>query len=87
MLSAECKRLRVCFCLTVTLCLPYIVLAVMCIYVICKIFSWDGDQQQDLDKPSQAFSGKLLGVLSHMVSEKTQSALRGKQGWTHSLQC
>ncbi len=52
MLSAECKRLRVCFCLTVTLYLPYSVLAVMCIYVIYKYLSWDGDQQQDLGKPS-----------------------------------
>jgi hypothetical protein len=52
LLSAECKRLRVCFCLTVTLCLPHIVLGVMCIYVINKCLSWDGDQQQDLCKPS-----------------------------------
>ncbi len=54
---------------------PYIVLAVMWIYVIYKCLSWDGDQQRDLGKPSQkqpsqAIDGKLLGVLSHVVSEK-----------------
>jgi hypothetical protein len=32
----------------------YIILAVMCIYVINKCLSWDFDQQQDLGKPSQA---------------------------------
>jgi hypothetical protein len=68
-------------------------LAVMCIFVIYKYLSWDGNQQQDLGKPSQkkwpsqAIDGKLLSILSHVVSEKTQSALRREQGWTHSLQC
>jgi hypothetical protein len=32
---------------------PYIVLAVMCIYVIYKCLSGDFDQQQDLGKPSK----------------------------------
>jgi hypothetical protein len=36
---------------------------------------------------SQAAVGKLLIVLSHVVSEKTQSALRERQGWTHLLKC
>jgi hypothetical protein len=72
----------------------YTVLAMMRIYVICNCFSREVDQQQDLGKPSskiakpsQAIGGKLLGVLSHVVSEKTLSALREEQGWTHSLQC
>jgi hypothetical protein len=46
--------LCVCVCLTVTLRLPYIVLAVMCIYVIYKCLSWGGDQQQAKLKDSQA---------------------------------
>ncbi len=71
----------------------------MCIYVIYKCLSWDGDQQQDLGKPSwnsqtklgiakpsHAIDGKLLGILPRLVSEKTQSASRKKQGWTYSLQ-
>ncbi len=37
-------------------------------------------------KPSY-WSGKLLGLLSRVVSEKMLSALREEQGWTHSLQC
>jgi hypothetical protein len=54
--------------------------------------SWGGDQQQNLSKPSrkqpsQAIDGKLLGVLSHVVSEKTQSALRKEQGWINSPWC
>jgi hypothetical protein len=66
-----------------------IVLAVKCICVIYKCLSWDVDQQQDLGKPSleqqsQAIGRKLLGVLSHVVSKKTQSALREEQGLTHS---
>ncbi len=69
--------------LTVCLC----ILTVMCIYVIYKCLSWDSDQQRDLGKPSQAISGKLLSVLSHVVSEKIQSALRREQGWTHLLRC
>jgi hypothetical protein len=52
----------------------------MCICVIYKCLSWDFDQEQDLGKPNQAIGGKLLGVLSHVVSEQTQSALREKQG-------
>jgi hypothetical protein len=59
----------------------------MCIYVIYKCLSWGSDQQQDLGKPSQAINGKLLSVLSHVVGETTQSALRREQGWTHLLQC
>jgi hypothetical protein len=43
--------------------------------------------QAKLKKPSQAIDGKLLSVLSHMVGEKTQSALRKEQGWTHLLWC
>jgi hypothetical protein len=31
---------------------PYIVLTVMCIYVIYKCLSCGGDQQQNLGKPS-----------------------------------
>jgi hypothetical protein len=45
--SSECMCC-ICGCSVV----PYIVLAVMCIYVIYKCLSWDGDQQQDLGKPS-----------------------------------
>jgi hypothetical protein len=36
-------------------------------------------------QPSQAIDVKLLNVLSHIVSEKTQSALRREYGWAHSL--
>jgi hypothetical protein len=47
----------------------------MRIYVIYKYLSWDSDQQRDLGKPSlkqptQAIYEKLLGVLSHVVSER-----------------
>jgi hypothetical protein len=31
---------------------PYIVLAMLCIYVIYKCLSWDSDQLRDLGKPS-----------------------------------
>ncbi len=51
MFSMKCKKsMNVCLfsCSTVL----YIILAVMCIYVIYKCFSWDFDQQQDLDKLS-----------------------------------
>jgi hypothetical protein len=47
----------------------------------------------ELGQQSAARSGqakqeaKLLIVLSHVVSEKTQSALRREHGRTHSLQC
>ncbi len=66
--------------------------ALMCIYVIYKCLSggricsriW---ASQTKKQPSQAIAGKLLSVLSHMVSEKTQSALRKDRGWTHSLRC
>ncbi len=57
-------------------------LAVMCIFVIYKCLIWHSNLQQDLGKPSQkkypsqAINGKPLSVLSHVVSEKTQSALR-----------
>ncbi len=36
---------------------------------------------QTKKQPSQATDGKLLGILTHMVSENTQSALRKEQGW------
>jgi hypothetical protein len=69
-----------------------IVLAVMHFYVIYKSLSLTGDQQQDLGKQASnsqtnPIYGKLLGVLPHVVSEKTKSALRKEQGWTHSLSC
>jgi hypothetical protein len=57
----------------------------MCIFGIYKCLSWDSSRQQDLGKTSQAIDEKLLSVLSHAVSEKTQSALRKKHGWT--LRC
>jgi hypothetical protein len=66
-------------------------MAVMCIFVIYKCLSSDSNQRQDLGKPSQkkkpsqAIDGKLLSILSHVVSEKTQSALRREHRWTHSL--
>jgi hypothetical protein len=73
----------------VTVCLN--ILTVMFIYVTYKCLSWDSNHQRDLGKPSQksreAIRGKLLSVLSHVVSENIQSALRREQGWTHSLQC
>jgi hypothetical protein len=68
-----------------TVCSHY--LAVMFIYVIYKCLSWGSNQQQDLGKPSQAIDGKMLSVISHVVGEKTQSALRKEQGWTHLLRC
>ncbi len=53
----------------------------MHIYVIFKRLNWDGDQKQDLGKPSlkypsQAVGEKLSGILSHVVSGKAQSAFR-----------
>jgi hypothetical protein len=53
----------------------------MHIYVINKCLSWDSNQQRELGKPSyrqrsQAIDGKLLGVQSHVVSEKIQSVLK-----------
>ncbi len=60
---------------------------VMCIFVIYKCLSWHSNQQQDLGKPRQATDGKLLSILSHVVSEKTQSAFRREQRWPHSLRC
>jgi hypothetical protein len=74
------RKRNVCVCICpVTVCSHY--LAVMCIYAIYKCLSWGSDQQEDLGKPSrkqqsQAINGKLLSVLSHVVSETTQSALR-----------
>ncbi len=62
-------------------------LAMMCIIVIFKCLSQGSDQQQDLSKPSQAINGKLLSVLSDVMGEKTQSALRREQGLTHLLWC
>jgi hypothetical protein len=62
-------------------------LAVMCIFGIYKCLSWDSSRQQDLGKTSQAINEKLLSILSHAVSEKTQSALRKEHGWTYSLRC
>jgi hypothetical protein len=64
----------------------------MHIYVIFKRLDWDGDQKQDLGKPSlkypsQAIGEKLSGILSHVVSGKAQSAFRKEQGLTHSLWC
>jgi hypothetical protein len=50
MLSMKCdKKINVCLfnCNIV----PYIVVAVMCIYVIYNCLSRDFDQQQDLGKP------------------------------------
>jgi hypothetical protein len=69
----------------VTVCSHY--LAVMYIYVIDKCLSWGSNQQQDLGKPSHAINGKLLSILSHLMGEKIQSAVRREQGWTHSLRC
>jgi hypothetical protein len=37
-------------------------------------------------KPSHQ-RGKLLGIPSYVMGEKTQYALREERGWTHSLQC
>jgi hypothetical protein len=51
--------------------------SVMSICMIYKCFIWDCNQQQDLTKTSQA---QMLSVQSHMVSQKTQSALRKEQG-------
>jgi hypothetical protein len=57
------------------------------VMAVSRLYIWDSNQQRDLGKPSQAIDGKLLNVLSHVVSEKTHSALRKEQGWIHSLQC
>jgi hypothetical protein len=87
--SSKCKECKEkCEC-TYRFCkhCAHIILAVMCIYVIYKCLSWGGDRQQNLGKPNQAINGKLLSVLSHVVGEKTQSALRKEQGWAHSLWC
>jgi hypothetical protein len=70
-------------------------LAMMCISVIYKCLSWDGNQQRDLGKPSWKNSqaklrhivGKLLGILSNVVSERTRSALRREQAWNLLLRC
>jgi hypothetical protein len=64
----------------------------MLIYVIFKLLSWDGDQKEDLGKPSlkypsQAIGGKLSAILSHVVIGKAQSAFRKEQGSTHVLWC
>jgi hypothetical protein len=53
----------------------------VCIHVIYKCFSWGSNPQRDLGKPSQAINRKLLSVLSHVVSEEIQSALRTELGW------
>jgi hypothetical protein len=37
-------------------------------------------ESQARKQPSQPIDGKLLSVLSHVVSEKTQPALRKEQG-------
>jgi hypothetical protein len=57
----------------------------MYIYVIYKCLSWGSNQQQDLGKPSQkqpsqGINEKLFSILSHVVGERTQSALRKEQG-------
>ncbi len=76
------------FCNSVLTCL-----AVMCIFVIYKCLSWDSNQLQDLDKPSQEKNSQAEQLMEavkrmfHVVSEKIQFALRREQGWTHSLQC
>ncbi len=94
----DCREFNVCICNSV-----FTYLAVMCIFVSYKCFSWDSNQQWDLGRPSQekiskpsywweahykkAIDGKLLSILSHVVSEKNQSALRREQRWIHSLRC
>ncbi len=90
--NCDCKELRECNSKKMYVYVPpcnsmLTCLAVMCIIVICKCLSQGSDQQQDLSKPSQAINGKLLNVLSDIIGEKTQSALRRKQGLTHLLWC
>jgi hypothetical protein len=58
--------------------------------MIYKCLSWDGDQQQDMGKPSLKIANpshrwEVVSVPSPVVSDKTQSTLRKEQGWTHSL--
>jgi uncharacterized membrane protein YjdF len=51
MSSVECKK--GCECASVSCnAVPYLVLAMMRIYVFYKYLSWNGDQQQDLGKPN-----------------------------------
>jgi hypothetical protein len=64
----------------------YIVLAVMCIYLISMSLSCDGNHQQDLGKPSLKIAkpSHRWEVVGHLISlggsEKTQSAWREEQG-------
>ncbi len=51
MSSMKCKKSMI-VCLSSCNAVPYIVLAMLCIYAIYKCLSWDFDQQQDLSKPS-----------------------------------
>ncbi len=46
--------------------------------------SWTSQAQE---KASQAIGRKLLGILFHVMSERTQSALREEQGWNYTLWC
>jgi hypothetical protein len=67
----------------ITVCSYY--LAVMCIYVIYKAAISSNIWASQAKKA--AIEGKLLllSVQSHLMGEKTRSALRREQGWTHLL--
>ncbi len=60
-----------------------------CDVYLCALEVFELGQQSAAGsgQAKKAINGKLLSILSHVLSEKIQSALKREQGWTHLLRC